>query len=326
LGIQQNIGLGTVVDLKYVSTLGRNLGASRNLNTLPYGTRFLPQSLDPTTGRPLPDNFLRLYPGYATLSYRETSTGSNYHALQFAANRRFTTGLQFGASYTWSKTMDYQNLPMFRPRRVWSYGKADFDQTHMLILNYVYNLPGLSRMVPNPATRFLFDKWQLSGVTAFTSGTPGGITLTTTDGADLTGGGDGQRVNITGDPRLSHGERGVARVFNTTVFARPGTLDPGNAPRDVYRGPGINNWDLTLAKTFPITSEKRVFEFRWEFYNFFNHTQFRGPVGGDTTTTADGVDAVARFDPAGNQVNARFGQPIAARASRAMQVSLRFRF
>jgi hypothetical protein len=326
LGVQQNIGMGTVVDLKYVSTLGRNLGANRNLNTLPYGTRFLPQSLDPTTNRPLPDNFLRPFPGYANVTYRETSTGSNYHALQFAANRRFTTGLQFGASYTYSKTMDYQNLPLYRPRRVWSYGKADFDQTHMLILNYVYNLPGLSRMAPHPVSRFLFDKWQMSGVTAFTSGTPGGITLTTTDGADLTGGGDGQRVNVTGDPRLSHGERGIVRVFNTAVFARPGLLDPGNAPRDVYRGPGINNWDLTLAKTFPITSEKRLFEFRWEFYNFFNHTQFRGPVGGDATTTADGVDAVARFDPAGNQVNARFGQPIAARASRAMQVSLRFRF
>ena len=103
-------------------------------------------------------------------------------------------------------------------------------------------------------------------------------------------------------------------MFVTSVFARPGLRDFGNAPKDVYRGPGINNWDVTLFKNFPIGNERRTLQVRWEFYNVPNHTQFSG------------VDDTARFDPAGNQVNGRFGQATSARTARIMQASLRLRF
>jgi len=313
-GIQQNVGFGTVVEAKYISALGRNVTASRNFNTLPYGTRFLPQNLDSTTGRALPDDFLRPYPGYGNLTYNETSASSNYHALQVQVNRRFVGGLDFGLGYTWSKWMDYTGLPMYRPVRVWSYGKSDYDQTHKLVVTYTYNLPKLSRVWENLVARHVFDNWQVSGITMFASGMPSGLGFSTTDGADLTGGGDGQRIIVTGKAQIPHGERNVLRMFDTSVFARPARGDPGNAPKDVFRRPGRNNWDVTLFKNLPIKREDRVLQLRWELYNVFNHAQFNA------------VNSTARFDPAGAQVNGLFGQATSAFTPRIMQVSLRFRF
>jgi hypothetical protein len=316
LGIQQNIGFGTVLDVKYVSTLGRNLSQSRNINQLPYGIRFLPSSQDPTRpGSPLTDPFLRPMPGYGNIDYRESSGSSNYHALQVSANRRYANGLQAGVAYTYSKTMDYTGLPVYRDFRQWSYGKADFDQTHVAVINYTYDIPRLSKLASNVVTRAVLDSWQISGITTFASGTPMGVSLTTTNGLDLAGGGDGQRANITGDPRIPHGDRGINGMFDTSVIALPQRGDPGNAPKDVFRGPGVINSDVTLFKNFPLKSEQRALQLRWEVYNIFNHTNF---------TT---VDNTARFDPStGAQVNARFGQPTAARNPRLMQVSVRFSF
>jgi hypothetical protein len=211
--------------------------------------------------------------------------------------------------------MDYANLPTYRSFREWSYGKADFDQTHVMVINYSYDFPKFSKLVAGRITRLALDDWQISGITTFASGTPLNVTLTTTTGVDLTGGGDGQRVNVNGDPRLPHGERTVDHVFNTSVFSLPKKGDAGNAARDLFRGPGLINSDVTLFKNFPIKGEQRALQLRWEVYNVFNHTNF---------TT---VDNTARFDPTtGVQTNATFGRATAARNPRLMQVSLRFSF
>ena len=315
LGIQQNIGFGTVLDVKYVSALGRNLTTTRDLNRLPYGARFLPQNQDPTRpGSPLPDSFLRPMPGYNGITYRESSGSSNYHSLQATANKRYSNGLQFGVAYTFSKTMDYASLPTYRSFREWSYGKADFDQTHVMVINYSYDLPRLSKLVAGRFTRVVFDNWQFSGITTLASGTPQNVSQSTTTGVDLTGGGDGQRITVLGDPRLPHSEHTVDHMFNTSVFAMSGLNDAGNAARDLYRGPGLINSDVTLFKAFPI-KEKRALQLRWEVYNIFNHTNFSS------------VDNTARFNPAnGAQTNATFGKATAARNPRLMQVSLRFSF
>ena len=85
-------------------------------------------------------------------------------------------------------------------------------------------------------------------------------------------------------------------------------------PKDVYRGPGINAWDISVFKNFPAGKEIRIVQFRSEFYNMFNHTQFAA------------VDSTARFDAAGNQVNTRLGQVTGARSARVIQLALSFRF
>jgi hypothetical protein len=121
-------------------------------------------------------------------------------------------------------------------------------------------------------------------------------------------------VVITGNPNLPRSERSIDRWFDTSVFARPARGDFGNAPKDVIRFPGTNNWDISLFKNFHLWSESRYLQLRWEMYNAFNHTQFFG------------VDAVPRFDAAGKQVNNNFGRVTAAREPRFMQLSLRLTF
>jgi hypothetical protein len=297
----------------------------QNINTLRYGTRFLPANVDTTTGKPLQDNFLRPYTGFGDITFVQNATTSNYNSLQVQVNHRFTRGLQFGASWTWSKAMDYVDtdegnsalVSDFLPLRVWNYGKAGFDHTHIFVLNWVYQLPKASKLVNNRVVRFAFDNWQLSNISTFQSGSPYGITLTTVDNADITGGGyapaDAARVIMLSNPTIDKGQQTVARFFNPTVFGRPPVGTVGNAAKDVVRGPGINNWDTSLFKDFPVKERVR-FTFRWEMYNTFNHTQFFS------------MDTTARFDANGNQANARFGALISNRDPRRMQGSLRLSF
>jgi hypothetical protein len=331
VGIQRDLGFGTVVEAAYVGNVGRHLQVTRNLNLVPYGARFLTQNLDPAptaAGAPLNDNFFRPFPGWGSINYNEFSSTSNYNALQVSVNRRFAKGLQFGVAYTWSKSMDYADadgdtVATYRPVRVWNYGKAiGFDQTHILVFNYAWDLPRASKLVSNSAAGAvvgaLFDNWQVSGITTFASGLPQGISLTSSDGADTVGGGDGTRVVITGNPILDN--KTFDRWFDTSVFARPAKGDPGNAPKDVFRRPGTNNWDISLFKKIPLKSETRSLQLRWEMYNAFNHTQF---LDVDNTIRFDGTATSPTF---GKNINTRFGQVISTRAPRRMQGSLRFTF
>ena len=320
VAVQQNIGFQTIFDISYVGNRAAHLLQARNLNTLPFGARFLPQAQDPTSpGRPLPDSFLRPYPGFGNINYLENSGYSNYNALQVQANRRFASNWQFGVAYTYSKAMDltsgdFNGLPIYRPYRIWNYGKSSYDQTHVLVVNSILSLPKASKMWKSRGVAFALDNWQLSTITTFASGSPLGIGYSTTDGADITGGGDGARVNVTGKAQMPFGDRTFLRFFDPSVFARPARGDFGNAPKDVVRGPGTANWDTALYKNFPIFGERRVLQFRWEVYNALNKTQFSG------------VDTTARFDTAGKQVNTQFGQVTSTRAPRVMQLSLRFTF
>ena len=318
--IQRDVGFRTILDVAYVGWVARHLEWIQNINTVPYGSEFLPQNQDPTNpGHPLNDNFFRPQPGYGAINIYSNNGTASYNALQVKLNRRLSRGFQFGLSYTYSKTMDYVDadngtVAFYRPIRVWNYGKASYDQTHVLVFSYGWDLPRMSRVLPGAASRWALDNWRLSGITSFASGLPLGITYTTVDGANITGGGDGARVDVTGAAELGYGDRSLTRWFNISVFARPTVGDPGNAPKDVFRGPGINNWDTTLFKEFPLGKERRVFQLRWEAYNAFNHAQYLG------------VDNGARFSVSGAQVNGRFGQVISARNPRIMQVSLRFAF
>ncbi|MCC6585541.1 MAG: carboxypeptidase regulatory-like domain-containing protein [Bryobacterales bacterium] len=319
-GVQRALGAGTVVDVSYVGNVTRHVLQIRNLNLVPYGARFLPQNADPTNPSTwLNDNYFRPYPGYGNINYYENGGTTNYNSMQVTLNRRFTKSLQFGLSYTWSKAMDFSTneqatVSTYAPRRVWNYGKAAFDQTHNMVLNYIWDVPKLSKRWDNVGTRLVFDNWQVAGFTAFVSGQPSGVGFSTVDGAEITGGGDGARIVVTGKAPLSHGDRTMLRWFDTSVFQRTPRGSMGNAPKDVFRLPGINNWDISLFKNFPIKSEARYLQFRFEMYNAFNHTQFQS------------VDSTARFDVQGNQVNTRFGQVTAARAARVIQLSLRFAF
>jgi len=327
-GIQQDLGHSFVADLSYLGVLGQHIPQTLAINTVPYGARFAASTQDPTSpGKPLPDNFFRPYPGYNNVSFTDDAYNSNYHALLLSVHRRFANGLQFGLAYTYSKYMDYTGIPIYRPLRSWAYGLDGSDQTHNLSFNYSYNLPKLSRLKNNGFMRGVFDGWLLSGVSQFVSGTPAAISLSTVQGTDLTGGGDGQRVNVIGDafastapfPGIQGAVQGVGHTFsqwfNTAAFAAPGKGDPGNAGKYSVRNPGVNNNDISLSKRFALAKEQRYFQLRWEAYNAFNHTQYSG------------INVAPKYDlNTGAQTNALFGQVTSTRAPRVMQGSLRFVF
>lgn len=316
--IQQDVGFGTVLDVGYVGSLGRHLMWRRNLNAVPFGTNFLPANADPANPSvPLPSAFLRPLVGYNNISLQEWASSSHYHSLQVTATRRFRAGLQFSANWTWSKAMGFNNsdadsVSTLVPIRVWNYGLASFDRTHMVKVGWVWDTPKIPWA--NPVAKLVFNDWQVNGIAIFSSGAPLGVGFSTTTGMDITGSPtDGARIVVTGNPVLPKSERTFSRNFRTEVFQLPAKGTIGNAATTLIRGPGINNWDVAVFKNFPIREQMR-FQFRCEMYNAFNHTQFSG------------LDTSARFDPAGNQVNPTFGQFTSARNPRQMQLALRFYF
>ena len=324
-GIQQNVGFGTVFDVAYVGNVGRHLMQRRSLNALPYGTRFLASSIDPTTGNPLPDNFLRPNPGYGDIQYIELAGTSNYHSLQTQMNKRFSKGFQFGVAWTWSKALTIVNgngdsVNPYLNYRSRNYGKASFDRTHNFVMNYLYDIPKLSKYMNNGVIKAVADNWQISGLTSFTSGAPLGIGYSLVSGADLvgaSGAGIDSRINLISNPILPKSDRTPTRHFDTAAFAPPTRAEfgIGNAPKDVLRGPGLAVWDVTVIKNIPFgKSEVKRLQLRFEFYNLLNHTNFVN------------VDTTARFDALNRQVSGTFGQYTSSLDARRVVLGAKFYF
>jgi len=320
-GIQQNVGLGLVLDVAYVGNVGRHLMQRRSLNALPYGTRLRPDSIDPSTGNTaLPDNFLRPIPGYQDIQYIEFASNSNYHSMQTQLTKRFSRRWTFGGVWTWSKAMNLVNgnndaVNPYLDFRMRNYGKANIDRTHNLVINSIYSVPPLSDKWNNGFVKAVFDNWDISTIMSAMSGAPQGISYSFVQNVDITGAsgaGIDSRVNIIDDPR----PKSDGRAFNVNAIAPPdaSNFGIGNAPKDVYRGPGVHNWDVSFFKNIPMGSEQRRLQLRFEFYNFFNHTNFSS------------VDNAARFDAQGAQVNARFGQYTASLDARRIVLGAKFYF
>jgi len=312
VSVQRNVGLHTIVSLAYVGNRVRNIEQTQNINVVPPGARFNPANLDSTNNTPLPDNFLRPIVGFANINILQDVGRSNYNSMQLTVDRRLTKGISYGGSYTLSVTRDTSGtIPLYHDLKSYLYDYAGGDQRHVATINYVWQLPGSHWR--NPIIRAALDNWQIAGTTSLRSGTPSGVSFTTTDSADITGGGDGSRIVITCDPNLSRGERSLTRWFDTGCFARPTPGDEGNAGRAVFRLPGTNSTDLSLTKSV-IGSRRRGLEFRVELYNAFNQVIWTS------------VNNSARFDTTGAQINAQFGQVTGAANPRIGQLGLRFVF
>jgi hypothetical protein len=141
--------------------------------------------------------------------------------------------------------------------------------------------------------------WEVSGIVTFQSGNP----LTITIPGDRAGtGAGGQRPNLTGPVERI---KSIAQWFTTTAFALPALGTFGNAGRGLVRGPGINDWDVSFIKKTQLR-ERVALQFRAEFFNLFNHTQFSGVGAGFGSGT--------------------FGQVTSARNPRVSQLALRLAF
>jgi hypothetical protein len=334
LGIQRELISHIVMDVAYVGSKTYHNEYNYNLNILPQGIRFRPESRDPSNpATPLQDQFLRPIVGFGDINMSGPGTSQRYDSLQVQVNRRFIGGFEIAGAYTYAGGTSntrrgtltsgtdegvYQILSPSLNR-----SRNPTVQEHVLNLSYVVDIPNGSRLIPGRVSRFILDGWQVSGITTFASGFPLNVNFTTTDNFDFTGGGEvcGTGIVQTGNAVLPRGERSVDRWFDTSVFRRPsGQGDVGNNCNNAkFVGPGFNNHDFSLFKNFRV-AEKKEFTFRWEMYNALNHTQFGGP------NADQGVDNGAIFNPQGVQTDTNFGKITAARQERRMQLSLRFSF
>ena len=196
-------------------------------------------------------------------------------------------GLQADAHYTWSRTRDMathsngggqtmDNYDIWR-----DYGPASWDIPHRFVASYLYDIPFLKTST-QPLLKYLVAGWQVSGVTTIQSGSPLNVTLST-DRANI--GITGQQrpdlvgpvpeMNCVADPDPTK-RRQLMNCFDATAFALPAQFTFGNAPRNLLRGPGFVNTDLSLMKNVPIGGGAR-FQFRAEFYNIFNNVNYGNP-------------------------------------------------
>ncbi len=332
-GVQQELGFGTMLDVAYVGALGRHLIGSTNLNSEPLGADYQPSALDASNGnKVLPSQFLRPYPGYGNITYYFYGVNSSYHSLQTAVRRRYRSNLTYGAIWTWSKAMDYDDSDttantissLINPK-IWNYGEAGYDHTHIFRVYWNYNIPRASTLVNSKIVKGMFDNWQLSGIYTAQSGAPQAVSYSYSPTQDITGTStDTGRPIVVANPVLPKSQRSVNEAFNTAAFiapspamcevANPPFLCWGNESKYSFRGPGINNWDMSLFKNVPITERWKA-QLRVEAYNLFNHTQF---------TT---INTSAQFNPTtGAQTNGTFGQYTAAANPRQLQLALRIWF
>ena len=363
-GVQRNVGFDTVVDVAYVGTFSRHLSQQYDLNAIPYLAQLDPKYVDTSqTGQNcfyyapnhggttlcqpklLNDNYFRPYLGYENITLRDYGGNANYNSLQVAVNRRFARGLQFGVSYTFSKTLTdtfssvgndgvNANVANFQNPRFWNYGLADSDRPHQLVVHWTATIPRASRLWDNPVMKAIGDNWEWSGIAEFVSGRPYGVSMS--GAPNLTFGGDGARVLLTGplyaDKSQVHND---LQFINRDSFTMPpvGVVPTPDMPnitrRVVFRGPGTNNWDMALQKNIPITERVR-FSLRAEAYNVFNHVSFDGvdtTAAFDTSTTCTGA---AASDPrCGSGLiksSSTFGQVNSERNPRILQLSGRITF
>jgi hypothetical protein len=227
--------------------------------------------------------------GQAQLPVADFEGYSNYHSLQATWRGKIDSrGSLYQFSYTWSKALALQGVQgligqgatdvfsdNLDPRR--DYGPTGFNRPQMFTGSVIYVLPGLKGA--NAVERGALGGWSIEPVMAFESGVP----VVPTTGADLWGTGTNQdRPNrVPGQSCRAHGTGIESQWINPKAFSLYGLPlgTDGNASLGDCYGPGENNWDIALHKDFKISDRLNV-QFRFEFFNAFNKTQFEGVNGG----------------------------------------------
>jgi hypothetical protein len=238
------------------------------------------------------------------LPYAGVSTGAIIYQTRFPAiynglltsvTKRLSHGLQFLASYTWSKSMDETSgtngSDVFEewllsndqnnPRQ--AYGPTDFDRTHRAVLSLVYQVPFFASA--GRSTGHVFDSWQISAIAVAQSGSP--LTITDSNAGLVYGNFEDRAQRPTSNPMTSGSlfSRVQGAYLNAAAFpsapmapngVSPSDTDFGNSSTGFLRGPGQRNIDLAVERSFPIVEAMR-FSFRAEFFNLTNTSNFSNP-------------------------------------------------
>jgi outer membrane receptor protein involved in Fe transport len=234
---------------------------------------------------------------YASTGLITGIANSSYNALETSLRKRFGHGVSFLASYTYSKSIDDAssfNMTGSAARPVAGEndlaqnpfdlaaerGRSLFDARHRFVLSYQWSLPFWRR--PQNWYQQVLGNWQVNGITTYMSGTPFTVfdsrDISLQGGAPEISGFSSNRPNLVGNP--NSGPHKVDNWFNASAFQ---PLDPvanagqfGTAGRNMVTGPGYANWDFSAFKNIRVTESKQ-FQLRAEFFNLFNHTNFRLP-------------------------------------------------
>lgn len=302
LGVQHDLGEGTTFDIAFVGTQSRHLVTARDLNAIPFGTTFTRAAQDPANfpGGVVPavepnlppeyaaagysfsgqyaytTNYLVPYKGYGQMEYYQFDGTANYNSLQASLQRRFSHGLTFGVVYTWSKTLTTANadedFQYTQFTRQLDYRPASWDRTHVLAINYVYDLPKVTKHFGGPKwLSYITDNYQLSGITNFMTGAPLGDYPTNGSMAIWVEGN-----LLTGSDQWGKLPPAWIGLDNTGNLMLPTIGRPFIGSRGDLRGGGMQNWDMSLFKNIPLgANESRFLQLRLEAFNVFNHPNFQ---------------------------------------------------
>jgi len=315
LSIQRAVGRNTTFEVNYIGNKGTHLLMRRNIaQSLPPSNPAL-CAATPTAGD-CPVLARRPYPNFAVYIDSDWSGNSSYNAFNARLERRTST-MVFTTVYTWAKSLDNKSAAAGIGNDVAGWqgflnnhdvrrdrGRSEFDVDHRLVSSFVYELPfGRGRKYlssgPGLANQFI-GGWQVNGILTFQSGFP--MTITAADVGGLNDTFNTNRADLAGDPNSSGFEPPIAKWFNTEAFKQPAAGFLGTSGRSILRAPGINNWDTGVFKNFRI-SEQASFQFRFESFNAWNHTQWGVPVR--------------------NVANPQYGQLTGARSARINQFGLK---
>jgi len=263
----------------------------------------------------------RAFPGWSTIGTWLPIGWGKYEALQVSVKNNPWHGVSLITNFTWAKNLitgdparSDQDCVDFRNPYIWA-GPADFTPARYFVAGYNYVLPvgngkALGSLL-SPVLNKVASGWTFSGITRFSTGSPSRVL-----GYDNTGGsnssGNADLTQLAGcNPNEVPGGRNRFEWFNTACFTEPPYGTFGNSTLGAITEPGINNWDLSLTKVtrtgFP--KESGEVQFRAEFFNAFNHTQWGQPS--ETGPTS---------------YSSYFGWITSTRPSRMIQFGLKFIF
>ena len=313
-GVQQSLSKRTVLSLAYVGTQSRHMSYAEEINLPPYAD--IP-TLITTNNAGI--NQLYGYAGYGAIRMYTNGGNGHYNAFQSELHGQLTRDLYLQVAYTYSKAIDpnvggtgnggdLNNIT--NPYLGWKYdvGPSSYDRANVGFVNFVYELP-IFRNTTDKLLKTTLGGWRLSGIVNFMSGAPLNLGVSGKNVASVIQN-SGNRPNVNGS--ITYPKTATA-WFNPAAFSVPtgvGNDIYGNLPFNALRGPGRQNWNLSLFKSFMISESRGSrFELRADAFNVWNHTQFHGDVntGGISLNTGSGnFGAVtSAFDPREFQLGAK---------------------
>jgi Carboxypeptidase regulatory-like domain len=286
LGVEQSVGAHAVLNISYVGSQGRHENFYQAINLPPLA------SLPAEVAAGSLNNETVTYPGFGGIRLAYDGGNAIYNSLQTSLTGTIHRDLHIQAAYTLAKAQDSTTSVgsggdlnnATNPYVGWKYdfGPSEFDRRNVFFTNFVYDIPFL-RDSSNRVLKSTVGGWQLSAIITEESGAPLNLGVSGPSVSSIIGN-IGVRPNIVGPityPKTKNGQTvtwfsdPVSNPTITTPVCATGPDCWGNAPFDAIRGPGRDNFDLSLKKLFAFT-ERFKMEFRADAFNAWNHTQFHG--------------------------------------------------